>query len=101
MITKINLHLSYPEIALSMLEVNFALHSTAIMGGSKCRVLHKSQYDACLRCRNLDHKKLKRMPDLAQEFFNSSTAAEAKAIASRVPNYLHRHWHKIKICVMR
>ena len=33
-----------------------ALHTTDIMGGSKCRVLHKSQYDACLRCRNLDHK---------------------------------------------
>ena len=131
-----------------------ALHPTAIMGGSKCRVLHKSQYDACLRCRNLDHKTQEThkcdaysddldvitiksplsplsnyfmcsvrvfghtflssehayqwrfltyidMPDLAHEVLNSSTAADAKAIASRVPNYLHRDWHKIKICVMR
>ena len=41
------------------------------------------------------------MPDIAQEVFNSSTAAEAKAIASGVPHYLHHNWYKIKICVMR
>ena len=124
------------------------------MGGSKCRVLHKSQNDACLRCRNLDHKTQEThkcddytddldvitiksplspmsnyfmcsvrvfghdfmssehayqwrfltyidMHDLAHEVLNSFTAADAKGIAYRVPNYLHSDWHKIKICVMR
>ena len=131
-----------------------ALHPTAIMGGSKCRVLHKSQYDACLRCRNLDHKTQEThkcdayaddldvitiksplsplsnyfmcsvrvfghnvlssehacqwrfltyidMSGLAHEVLNSSTAADTKAIAYRVPNYIQREWHKIKICVIR
>ena len=41
------------------------------------------------------------MPDLAQEVLNTSTAGEAKAVASRVPGHLHRDWHKIKSCVMK
>ena len=116
-----------------------ALHPTAIIGGSKCRFLHKSQYDACLRCRNLDHRRQEThkcdaysddldvitikspLLPLSNYFMcsvrifeyyyisgvssriliclNSWTAADAKAIASRVPNYLHRDWQKI--CVMR
>ena len=39
------------------------------------------------------------MPDLPQEVLNSSIVAEAKAIASKVPNYIHRDWHKIQICM--
>ena len=41
------------------------------------------------------------MPDLALEVLNTSTAGEAKAVASRVPGHLHRDWHKIKSCVMK
>ena len=130
------------------------LHPSAILGGSKCKVLHKSQHEACLRCRHLNHKTHEThkcdaysddqevitiksplsplsnyfmcsvkvfghnfvssehayqwrfltyldLHDLAHEVLNSSTAAEAKSIASRVPNHLHRDWHKIKVCIMR
>ena len=41
------------------------------------------------------------LPDLTNEVLNFSTAAEAKSIASRVPTYLYRDWHKIKVCIMR
>ena len=41
------------------------------------------------------------LPDLANEVLNSSTASEAKSIASRVPNDLHRDWHKIKVCITK
>ena len=31
-------------------------------------------------------------PDFAQEVLDAATAAEAKAVASRVPRYLHSDW---------
>ena len=40
-------------------------------------------------------------PDLAQEVLDVATAAEAKAVASRVPRYLHRDWHTIKKSVIK
>ena len=40
-------------------------------------------------------------PELAQEVLDAETAAEAKAVASRVPRYLRRDWHTIKMSVMK
>lgn len=37
----------------------------------------------------------------AHEILEASTAAEAKEIASRVPRYLHKDWHQIKLSVMK
>ena len=36
------------------------------------------------------------MLDLADEVLKASSAAEAKAIASRVPPHLQNDWHSIK-----
>ena len=41
------------------------------------------------------------MPDLAQEVLCAPSAAEAKAVAQRVPPHLHQDWHSIKASVMR
>ena len=42
-----------------------------------------------------------RMDGYALEILDAETPAEAKEIASRIPRYLHRDCHKIKITVMR
>ena len=41
------------------------------------------------------------MDDLAQEIFEANTPEEAKEIASRVPNHMHKDWHSIKLCIMK
>ncbi len=130
-----------------------ALPSIMMLGKHKCRVLHRSQERACMRCRRFDHHTTDttkcdaildddvctiksplnsmcnyfefpinvfkndfptsehayqwgflthiEMHDLAREVLNARTAAEAKAIASRVPSHLHKDWHAIKTHVMR
>ena len=37
----------------------------------------------------------------ALEILDAETPAKANEIASRIPRYLHRDWHKIKLTVMR
>ena len=131
-----------------------ALHTTAILGTHKCRIWHKSQAEACQRCRHTGHSthntdkcdayiddddvtviRSSKFPlcnyypcamriynhdfissesayqwrfltyiglhDLAEEVLSAPSAAEAKAIASRVPRMLHKDWHAIKTVVMR
>ena len=41
------------------------------------------------------------MDDLAQEIFEVKTPEEAKEIASRVPNHMHKDWHSIQLCIMK
>jgi len=130
------------------------LPSIGKLASCKCRVWHKTQEEACLRCRKLDHHTHDtdkcdayirdddivtirsdkyplcnfypcsvrvynqdfassehayqwrfltyiNMPDLAQEVLCVPSAAEAKAVAQRVPPHLHRDWHSIKSSVMR
>ena len=42
-----------------------------------------------------------RMDEHTLEILDAETPAEAKEIASRIPRYLQRDWHKIKLTVMR
>ena len=39
--------------------------------------------------------------DHAHDILDARTPAEAKEIASRIPGYLHKDWHKIKLTVMK
>ena len=131
-----------------------ALNNTGMIDNNKCRIWHKSQERACVRCRLIDHnssdtskcgaytEKLNiltirsnqnvlcnfyqhpmrmfntdfrsaehcyqwrfmmyiGMEGHAQEILDAPTPAEAKDIASRIPRYLHKDWHHIKLTVMR
>ena len=42
-----------------------------------------------------------RMDEHTLEILDAETPAKAKEIVSRIPRYLHRDWHKIKLTVMR
>ena len=67
---------------------------------------------ATLKCFNMEFRsaehayqwhfmKYIRMDEHALEILDAETPAKAKEIASRIPRYLHRDWHKIKLTVMR
>ena len=131
-----------------------ALHPIANINNNRCRVWHKSQDNACERCRDTTHRthdtvkcngyddnrnaitiKSPKFPmcnyfpctvkvygkifsnseaayqwrfltyigmyDLADEVLNSVSAAEAKAVASRVPRHMHQDWQTINKSVMK
>ena len=42
-----------------------------------------------------------RMDDHALEILDAESPTAAKKIASRIPRFLHKDWHQIKLPVMR
>ena len=131
-----------------------ALHYIGNIDLHRCRIWHKSQSDACERCRSTTHRthatdkcagytedrnvvsiKSPNFPmcnyfpcvvkiyglefpssehafhwrfltyigmhDLAEEVRSATSAAEAKAVSSRVPRHMRQDWHSINTAVMK